>query len=126
MNKSLTLSPDQQRRQLALADEASAHTALTTVVTSLADYRDPEGSGPQDGSLKGIMITVSKRVAARYGHKIGEMPASMLRHVRMLKLDLADLVLDLMDRRATYAEMKAEMWALIDRYAEEFQRRGLV
>ena len=121
--QALALTGDAERRQLALAEEASAHNALTAVVTSLAEYRDAAGEGPQDGSLKGIMITVSKRVALRYGAKVNEMSVSMLRHVQTLKLDLADLLLDLMQRQASYTEMKQRMWTLIDRFAEEFHRR---
>jgi len=122
--KALALTGDAERRQLALAEEASAHNALTTVVTSLADYRDASGEGPKDGSLKGIMITVSKRVALRYGAKVSEMSVSMLRHVQTLKLDLADLLRELMERQVSYTDMKAQMWDRIDRFAEEFHRRG--
>ena len=124
--KALALTSDAERRQLALVDEASAHSALTTVITRLAGYRDAAGEGPQDGSLKGIMITVSKRVALRYGAKVNEMSVSMLRHVQMLKLDLADLLQNLMQRQASYTEMKQEMWTLIDRFAAEFHRRSSV
>lgn len=118
------LSPIATRRHLALVAEADAHNALVATITDLADYRDARGAGPKDGSLKGIVIQVARRIVAGYGCKIEEMPPAMLRHVQMLKLDMNDALLEMVERRLEYPEMKASLWAMIDRYAQEFHGRA--
>lgn len=102
MTKSTALTVAGQEKQLALASQVEAHKALTLVVTSLTGYQDNNGEGPNSDSLKGIMITVSRRIALRYGRKVQEMPAPMLRHVMNLKYALRDLLQALVAKKAKY------------------------
>jgi hypothetical protein len=120
---SKSLAVERSSRQLALANEAEAHRALTDAVTALATYQDANGEGPKDGSLKGILITASKRITLRYGYKIAEMPEPMLRHVEDLKHALRHRLAQLTQQRASYKDLKQSLWMLIDQYADEYQRR---
>lgn len=122
MNKSTSLTVAKQEQQIALASEVEAHRALTLVVTSLAGYQDKTGEGPNNDSLKGIMITVSRRITMRYGHKVQEMPTPMLRHVMNLKYALGDLVRALVAQHAQYKTLKESLWKLIDEHANEYWR----
>lgn len=123
MAKSTALTIGQQHQQIALVQEAEAHRALTHVVTNMKGYQDATGAGPKEDSLKGIMISTSRRIALRFGAKVPEMPVPMLRQVQQLKYDMGDTLKALMSEQAEYKQIKNALWALIDRYAEEYQRR---
>ena len=122
MSKSTALTVAGQAQQLALASEVEAHRALTLVVTSLAGYQDPTGDGPKADSLKGIMISVSRRITLRYGHKVQEMPTPMLRHVMNLKYALRDLLQVLVAQQAQYKQLKATLWKTIADHANDYWR----
>lgn len=123
MTKSTALSTAVNPHKLALTQEAEAHKHLTTIGSSMVGYKDANGKGPGADSLKGIMITTSRRIALRYGRTVPDMPMPMLRHVQQLKYDMGDLLRGLMDKGAEYTEIKSSLWALIDYYSEEYQKR---
>jgi len=104
----------------ALRREADATVELADTVTHLDGYQDGDGKGPKEDSLKGIRLTVNRRIKAQFGATIKEMDPDMLDAVSLLKRDLARLVARMMTDKAEYPEMKRRMWALIERSATAF------
>lgn len=108
------------QKDRALRREADATIELSETVAHMAGYLDGRGQGPKDGSLKGIMLTVNRRIKAQFGSAVKEMDPDMLDAVSLLKRDLARLVARMMTDKAEYPEMKRRMWALIERSATAF------
>lgn len=104
----------------ALRREADATVELADTVTRLAGYQDGDGKGPKEDSLKGIMLTVNRRIKAQFGATIKEMDPDMLDAISLLKRDLSRLVERMIAEKAQYPEMKQRMWSLIQRSADAF------
>jgi len=107
-------------RNALLAQEAEANTQLMQVVSKMREYKDTNGSGPKEGSLKGIMLQVGIRVVKSYGFKIGEMTSPMLAHVRSTKIDTALLIERMMRMGESYERIKKSCWEFIDSRGNEF------
>lgn len=108
------------QKEHALRRQADATIELADTVTHLSGYVDASDKGPKDGSLKGIMLTVNRRIKTQFGSTIKEMDPAMLDAVALLKRDLARLIDRMMAEKTEYPEMKRRMWALIEKSATVF------
>lgn len=111
------------RRHQALIREADATKDLMESVGTMAGYRDPSGNGPEAHSLAGIMKAGNKRIKARFDHAVTDMPEDMLDVVSLLKRNMARAIRRKMREEAEYADIKKELWTLIDQSAIDYFTR---
>ena len=106
-----------------IVQEAEANNQLMAVVSRMRGYKDPQGNGPKDGSLKGIMLQFGIRIIKAYGAKIEEMSPAMLAHVYSTKIDVAAFIQRQLEIGESYDRIKKSCWQFIAARGEKFSRQ---